>query len=194
VEIKIACPKQGAGSPVVARQWLGPTVALFVVAGLALAACQADGKFEGVPESVCVSGKIWTYEDKDSPLMNPGRSCIGCHVENNDAAQAPFYTAAGTVMQDLHDGDDCAGAPELTVILTDADGTEWPMPGNSVGSFWLAPDSPVAMPYTARIVDLAGNERVKQDPVSDGDCASCHTQDGANGAPGRLLPPEIPAP
>ena len=169
-------------------------MALFVVAGLALAACQADGKFEGVPASVCASGKIWTYEDKDSPLMNPGRSCIGCHVENNDPGQAPFYTVAGTVMQDLHDGDDCAGAPGLTIILTDAAGTEWPMTGNSVGSFWLAPDSPVVMPYTARIVDGEGNERVKQVPVSEGDCASCHTQDGANGAPGRLLPPEIPAP
>ena len=31
------------------------------------------------------------------------------------------------------------------------------------------------MPYTARIVDPAGNERVKLNPVSDGDCASCHS-------------------
>jgi hypothetical protein len=187
-------PSQSAGWPMGARRRMALTTALFVVAGYALAACQADGKFEGVPASVCASGKIWTYEDKDSPLMNPGRSCIGCHTETNDPGQAPFYTAAGTVMTALDEPDDCAGAPALTVILTDADGTEWPMTANSVGSFWLAPDSPVVMPYTARIVDSAGNERVKQVPVSDGDCASCHTPEGANGAAGRLLPPDVPAP
>ena len=194
MEIKIACPLRRAGLPTVVRRRLAPTMALFVVAGLALAACQADGKFEGVPASVCASGKIWTFEDKDSPLMNPGRSCIGCHTETNDPGQAPFYTAAGTVMEALHEPDDCAGVPEMTIILTDADGTEWPMPGNSVGSFWLPPDTAVVMPYTARIVDPAGNERVKLNPVSDGDCASCHSEQGANGAAGRLLPPDVPAP
>jgi hypothetical protein len=183
-----------AADAFLARNATLSVVAVLMAVSLALTACQADGKFEGVPGSVCASGKIWTYEDKDSPLMNPGRSCIGCHVEYNDPAQAPFYTAAGTVMKAEHEGDDCAGVPELTVIITDADGTEWPMTGNSVGSFWLPPDSPVVLPYTARIVDKAGNERVQQVPVSDGDCASCHTQDGANGAAGRLVPPEVAAP
>src|SRR6187549_3318558 len=87
VETKIACPRRRAELPRAARRGLARTVALFVVAGLALGACQADGKFEGVEPFVCVSGKIWTYEDKDSPLMNPGRSCIGCHVANNDPGQ-----------------------------------------------------------------------------------------------------------
>ena len=194
MEIKIACPPQRAGLPTVVRRRRAPGVALFVAAGLSLlAACQADGKFEGVQPFVCASGKIWTFEDKDSPLMNPGRSCIGCHVENNDPGQAPFYTAAGTVMHVLDEPDDCAGVPEMTIILTDAAGTEWPMPGNSVGSFWLPPDTAVVMPYTARIVDPAGNMRVKQTPVDNGDCASCHTAEGLNGAAGRLLPPEVPA-
>jgi hypothetical protein len=82
----------------------------------------------------------------------------------------------------------------MTVILTDADGTEWTLPANSADNFWIAPDSPVAMPYTARVVDRRGNERVKQTPVSDGDCASCHTQDTASGAPGRILPPDVTPP
>jgi len=178
----------------VARGRSALITALLAVVGSALFACQIDGRFEGVEPFVCTSGKIWTYEDKDSPLMNPGRSCIGCHTATNEPAQAPLYTAAGTVMHDLHEADDCAGAPDLTITLTDFDGTEWPMVGNSVGSFWLAPDSPLVMPYTARITDRAGNERVKQVPVDNGDCASCHTEEGANGAPGRLLPPEVPAP
>jgi len=157
-----------------------------------LAGCQADRRYEDVPQSVCSSGEIWTYSDKDSPLMNPGRSCVTCHAENDDEEHAPFYKVAGTVMQALHESDDCRGAPQMTIELTDANDTKWVMVGNSVGNFWLDPAAEVAMPYTARIIDQHGNERVKQMPVSDGDCASCHTREGANGASGRLLPPEVP--
>ena len=165
-----------------------------VIAGqLLLAGCQADRRYEEVPQSVCSSGEIWTYSDKDSPLMNPGRSCVKCHAETNDEGHAPFYKVAGTVMQSLHDSDDCRGAPQMTIVLTDANETEWVMVGNSAGNFWLDPTAEVAMPLkTARIIDEHGNERVKQVKVSDGDCASCHTRDGADGAPGRLIPPEVP--
>jgi len=165
---------------------------LVVAVQLLLAGCQADRRYEDVPQSVCLSGQIWTYSDKDSPLMNPGRSCVKCHAETNDEGHAPFYKFAGTVMQALHESDDCHGAPQMTIELTDANDTKWVMVGNSAGNFWLDPAAEVVLPYTARIIDEHGNERVKQMPVSDGDCASCHTQEGANGAPGRLLPPEVP--
>jgi hypothetical protein len=168
---------------------------LLVRLGAAMAltsGCWFDSDFVEVPASVCVSREVWTYSDKDSPLMNPGRSCVGCHAEENDPTHAPLYTVAGTIMADAHDGDDCKGVGQMTVVLTDADGTEWNMPGNSVGNFWLDPDVVVAMPYTARIIDRDGNERIKQSPVSEGDCASCHTQEGANGAAGRLVAPEAP--
>jgi hypothetical protein len=154
--------------------------------------CWFDSRFENVPASVCVSGEIWTYTDKDSPLMNPGRSCVGCHADVNDPTHAPLYTVAGTVMTDAHEDDDCRGAGGMTVLLTDAEGTEWNMTGNSAGNFWLEPDVVLAMPYTARIIDREGNERIKQSPVSEGDCASCHTREGANGASGRLVAPELP--
>jgi hypothetical protein len=153
------------------------------------AGCWVDSRYERVPESVCASREIWTYADKDSPLMNPGRSCVQCHAEENDPTHAPFYTVAGTVMATLNEDDDCRGAGGMTVIVTGADGVEWRMVGNSVGNFWLDADIQVAMPYTARIEDRAGNVRQKLTPVSDGDCAACHTRDGANGAPGRLVPP-----
>jgi hypothetical protein len=167
----------------------GPLVALGAAIALT-SGCWFDGRFEDVPASVCVSREIWTYTDKDSPLMNPGRSCVGCHAELNDPVHAPLYTVAGTVMADAHEDEDCRGVPEMTVVLTDADGTEWNMTGNSAGNFWLDPDVVVAMPYTARVIDREGNERIKQSPVSEGDCASCHTREGAEGAPGRILAPE----
>jgi hypothetical protein len=152
--------------------------------------CWVDSRFEHVPESVCASREIWTYMDKDSPLMNPGRSCVGCHADLNDPVHAPLYTVGGTVMQAPHEDDDCRGSAGMSVILTDAEGTEWNMTGNSAGNFWLDADVVVVMPYTARIIDAGGNERIKQSPVSEGDCASCHTRDGANGASGRLVPPD----
>jgi len=152
-------------------------------------ACQIDTKFVEVPASVCASGEIWAFQDKDNPRMNPGRSCVQCHAEENDPAQAPLYVFAGTVMRAEHEGDDCRGVPEMTVIVTGADGAEVEMQSNSAGNFWLAPETEVVMPYTARIVDSAGNERVQQNPVDSGDCASCHTRAGANGATGRLIPP-----
>lgn len=159
---------------------------------LLTSACWFDSRFEGVPEAICASGEIWTYTDKDSPLMNPGRSCVACHAEENDPTHAPLYSVAGTVMEDLHDDDDCRGSAGMSVILTGADGVEWVMTGNSAGNFWLEPDAVVALPFLARIVDADGNERIKQNPVAEGDCASCHTRDGAGGALGRLIPPGVP--
>ena len=155
-----------------------------------LSGCWFDSRFEHVPESVCSSGEIWTYTDKDSPLMNPGRSCVQCHAEVNDPVHAPLYTVAGTIMVAENEADDCRGVPWMTIVLTDAEGVEWSLTGNSAGNFWLDPDSAPAMPFTARIVDGSGNERVKRDPVADGDCTACHTREGANGARGRLLAPE----
>lgn len=121
--------------------------------------------------------------------MNPGRSCVQCHAEENDPAHAPLYTFAGTVMKAANEDDDCRGAGGMIVTVTGADGAEWVMVGNSAGNFWLDADVSVALPYTASIEDAAGNVRHKLTPVSDGDCASCHTRDGA---PGRLLPPAAP--
>jgi hypothetical protein len=151
--------------------------------------CQADGRFEKVPESICTSGEIWAYLDKDSPLMNPGRSCVQCHAETNDPTHAPLYTLAGTVMEASDEENDCRGADDMTVTIVDAAGVEWPMLANSAGNFWLAPDVVVAMPYTARIEDAAGNTSVKQAPVNNGDCASCHSPALAGMGPGRLVPP-----
>jgi len=168
----------------------------FLVAGsvvaLLLAACQVDSRFAEVPAGTCSSEEIWTYSEKDSPLMTPGKSCVQCHLEVNDDHHAPFYKFAGTVMKTLHEGDDCRGATELDVILTDVNDREWRLPVNSAGNFLLDPKNEVALPYTARIVDAAGNERVAQHVIEDGDCNGCHTRDGDNGAAGRLTPPELP--
>ena len=131
---RLVAPKNGkmtASSP--RRRQLLCGCLVVVAVQLLLAGCQADSRYEDVPQSVCSSGQIWTYSDKDSPLMNPGRSCVKCHAENDDEEHAPFYKVAGTVMLAPHESDDCRGAPQMTIELTDANATKWVMLGNSAG-------------------------------------------------------------
>jgi hypothetical protein len=186
VSMQRALTKHLASSRATIKRQLATSL---VVSTALLLACQIDTKFVEVPASVCASGEIWAFQDKDNPRMNPGRSCVQCHAEENDPAQAPLYAFAGTVMRAEHEGDDCRGVESMTVIVTGADGAEFEMQGNSAGNFWLAPETEVLLPYTARIVDDMGHERVQQNAVDNGDCASCHTQAGSNGAAGRLVPP-----
>ena len=46
----------------------------------------------------------------------------------------------------------------------------------------------VTLPYQAK-VSYMGRERVMGAMQASGDCNSCHTQNGANFAPGRILLP-----
>jgi hypothetical protein len=174
-------------------RWVQLVVVSSWVSAAALACVQFGGLFRPVPESICHSEEIWTYQDKDSPLMNPGRSCVQCHADENDEFHAPFYKVGGTVMQDLHDADDCRGAAQQIVIVTDGLGNEHQMRTNTAGNFWLDADVELVPPFSARIIDTEGRQRVKQVPVDSGDCASCHTAEGDQGAPGRLTPPDADA-
>lgn len=61
------------------------------------------------------------------------------------------------------------------------------MTTNLSGNFSYEGDA-LAMPITTRVI--RGDSSVAMTgPVDTGDCNSCHTQDGANGAPGRILAP-----
>ena len=46
----------------------------------------------------------------------------------------------------------------------------------------------VAMPFTAKLTYM-GRERAMTAAQMTGDCNGCHTQSGANGAPGRITLP-----
>jgi hypothetical protein len=48
----------------------------------------------------------------------------------------------------------------------------------------------IKLPYHAK-VRQGGRERAMNAPQMVGDCNSCHTQTGQNGAPGRIV---VPAP
>jgi mono/diheme cytochrome c family protein len=126
------------------------------------------------------------YEVEGDPRMHPGRACITCHRTYD----GPSFAIGGTVYPTAHEPDDCespstAGAQ---VIITDAAGRELVLEVNEAGNFRSRESDAIVMPIRAKVV-FEGRERVMFGERMTGDCNSCHTQNGENGAPGRILAP-----
>jgi hypothetical protein len=133
--------------------------------------------------TVCTSGKTWRDGNDGSSSMHPGGACLTCHTMQG----GPAYKIAGTVYPTAHEPNDCDGvAGALTVVVTGADGSTTNLTVNSVGNFYSR--SGIAAPFHVRVTD-GTKERVMTDAVTAGDCNSCHTEQGANGAPGRIMAP-----
>ena len=139
----------------------------------------------GTP-TTCTSGRMWTLGDRGSPIMHPGGACIDCHSN----VGGPSLLVAGTVFPTAHEPTDCdgVGPTGYTVVVTQADGTNLTLSVNSAGNFYQAGFS-IAFPITAKVVSPTGAERAMTTPQMSADCNSCHTVDGANGAPGRIVAP-----
>ena len=134
----------------------------------------------------CTSGLTWTRGDHGDEDMNPGRACIDCHSQQADA---PKLSIAGTLYPTAHEPDLCDGvdaASGAQVTITGADGVAFTLSPNAAGNF--RSQKKVALPFRAKVTYM-GRERAMATPQSSGDCNSCHTQAGANGAPGRVVLP-----
>jgi mono/diheme cytochrome c family protein len=147
------------------------------------------GPFDG--PTVCTSGTRWDRGDDGSQLMHPGRACITCHTNSRDN-DAPQLTIGGTVFPTGHEPNDCNGASTATgttgavVEVTDAGGGVITLPVNSAGNFLTT----MAITFPIHVAVVAnGKRRSMGASPPRGDCNSCHTQDGANGAPGRIAVP-----
>jgi len=135
---------------------------------------------------ICTSGATWRGGNEGSPEMNPGMACIQCHAASDEG---PGFSIAGTVYPTLHEPDLCDGAPPASgaqVIITGADGRTLTLAPNAAGNFYS--ERAVAGPYRARVV-TAGGERTMTASQTSGDCNTCHSLAGANGAPGRIMLP-----
>lgn len=137
----------------------------------------------------CTSGTTWTMGNTPSPLMHPGLACNACH----QIAGGPNLRLAGTVYPTLRDPNDCYGKappPDVDVVVTDADQRTFTMRVNAAGNFRQPPGggAPPKAPFRARVTD-GTKTRVMNGSVTSGDCNSCHTAQGRNGAPGRILAP-----
>lgn len=139
-------------------------------------------------DAACTSGTMWLLGDQGSSSMHPGRACNACH----QVSGGPNLRFAGTVYRGAHDVDDCNGAappPPLTVEITDKFGKTVTGAVNAAGNFTVQPPKGrFSAPYRAKILDGA-KTRAMVGSVTSGDCNTCHSADGINGAPGRVLAP-----
>jgi mono/diheme cytochrome c family protein len=145
-----------------------------------------DGGVDGGGTTLkCTSGVTWTMGNTKSPLMHPGFACNACH----QVLGGPNLRIAGTVYPTLREPNDCNGKappPALTVIITDKNGRVTNLPVNAAGNFYTP--TRIQVPYKAKITDGV-TTRAMTGSVTAGDCNSCHTEVGANGAPGRVMAP-----
>jgi cytochrome c5 len=113
--------------------------------------------------------------------MAPGRACGSCHAN----------TFSGTVYPTEHEPNDCRGsdgkASAAKIVVTGANGKVANIPVSNGGNFY-ANMAGMTLPYSVKVV-AGATERVMKSKTSNGDCNSCHTQDGTSGAPGRVLMP-----
>src|SRR5678816_1857969 len=128
--------------------------------------------------TVCTSGKYWTSGNGGS--MAPGEACQACHQKQG----GPSYFIAGTVYPTAHEPKDCDGIGSISVVVTDANKVVTTLNANSVGNF--SSGTKVAAPFTVKVTSTKGT-RAMSGSLTSGDCNSCHTTAGANGAPGRIM-------
>lgn len=140
--------------------------------------------------TVCTSGSKWTGGNEESPDMNPGLACRSCHLRD-EPEKAYFFM--GTAYPTLHEQDRCFSSAPLGTrveILDAAGAVRVTMQVRSLGNFYSRSTSAgFPMPYTARIVSPAGSTLAMTTPQTNGDCNSCHTEQGAGDAVGRILIP-----
>ena len=146
------------------------------------------GARDASTETTCASNSFYNQAtEPPGELMNPGLACPTCH-EANQLFYVDF-TYAGTVMAGPHEADRCKSPPPpgATVEILQLDGgLFWSWLANSSGSFRTLDAGP--SPFIARLSTDAGTKRSMGQHLL-GNCNRCHTEQGANGASGRLTWP-----
>src|SRR5579863_1750992 len=131
-----------------------------------------------------------------SPAMNPGIDCISCHSPTGVASYRP-WTIAGTVYNSP-DADAGAGAPNVQILVTDANGRQLTLVSNAAGNFYTAetllfPLQSVMVQNQTHRMQMDLNNNFIPSTSIQGDCNSCHTKPfPAFSAPGRLFVPPSP--
>jgi hypothetical protein len=139
-------------------------VALWVLAGVAVAAC--------TPEN--------------GPLMRPGEDCLHCHGGSSggggEEEHATPWSLAGTVYGTANTASG-AGIEGVDVQVTDANGFAFALHSNLVGNFYSA--ETIAFPLKV-CVSRNGSTTCMEGAASSGACNSCHEP---GGEPGRIVAP-----
>ncbi len=181
------------------------TFETWVSAGAPSGTCVPDagtGAVDAGPAPVvCTSGTSWAMGNTGVETMNPGFACRSCHLGANFEGQNPTgasatnraYFFAGTVYGSFHEKNLCNATtvPAGTKVeILDAIGmVQFTLPVDPVGNFRsLSTSALITLPYTAR-VRIGGLVREMKTRQTNGDCNSCHTEQGEQNAPGRVVWP-----
>lgn len=157
------------------------------------------GGFVAAPSgATCASGLVY-QGNQESPEMNPGMACRSCHLGNNFDNQNPGGLAEpgkafffmGTAYASSREVNGCKSAnvpaDAKVEILDSSDVVQLTLPVNAAGNFFSeSTTAGFTLPYKARIV-ANGKTLAMATPQMDGDCNTCHTENGKNGAPGRII-------
>jgi hypothetical protein len=161
----------------------------------------ATGGGGGTAPTTCASNLSWLLGNLGSQWMNPGYACQSCHAGNNFAGQNPNHASKqseamffmGTVYGGLHEKNLCdeVNASSAKIEILDSNGTvKLTLTPNGVGNFYSSSSQAgFTLPYTARVTQN-GKTRAMTTPQTSGDCNTCHTEQGLNGAPGRVQLPQ----
>lgn len=150
-----------------------------------------DPTFQGDP--TCPSGQYFQppadIEDAKD-MMYPGQACIKCHTQD----EGPKFKVAGTVFNTGKVLDDClppasVNIAQAKVHVTDYAGTEHIMSVNANGNFHSPESANWPAPYKSIKVVYMNKERAMAAEAPHGDCNVCHTEAGAQNAPGRVALP-----
>ena len=164
------------------------TFAAWVNANTPMGNCGSSGPTDAGPNPfsgphVCTSGQY--YSSGQNTSMEPGNACVACHKQKGEG---PLFSIAGTVYPTGHEPARCKApaAAGAVVTITDKNGKKLNLTVNSVGNF--SSTTTLTPPYTA-VVTFQGRTRAMVGPQTNGDCNVCHTENGTNQAPGRILLP-----
>lgn len=165
--------------------------ALLIAAALSACASEAPKAIPG-GGPLCASGTYWGRGDHGDNFMHPGRACIHCHEARH---RGPRFTVAGTIYSFLHEEDECngnAGDPstgrKTWVEVTDATDRPFIIEPNRSGNFYTT--HPFRLPLRrVRVISPSGVVGEMSSAPPSGDCNSCHTREGADDAPGRIVAP-----
>lgn len=168
----------------------------WVQSGAPMGACGtgAGGGPTAPPPEACSSTSKGTTGE--SATMNPGQPCMSCHVPGGEAAEKAF-AFGGTVYPKGHNMmNQCNGINGQTgslagasVVVTDSNGKVFKVSVGPNGNFYRYATSTFVPPYSAELAMADGTTNKMGTMQTSGDCNSCHTDTGANGAPGRIWTP-----
>jgi hypothetical protein len=173
-----------------AASWL---VAVVGLGGAACGGAEAPAPDPFAVPATCSSGVMRDVNESEGELMMPGRACNACHEEVNAATgeASPVFRFAGTLYPSGHEPDDCVGSATYgaQVWVEDATGFIFSARANRSGNFMLETRHPFVPPYAAEVHFQGRVRRMERFETTTGDCNTCHTQDGAMNAPGRIVVP-----